>query len=236
MPRDFSHLAAQSVQNYRDPKISEDVASARERDGQVATLKTGVATVTKEQKLMRDLGDIPGFFPTMNDLAERMCDEARVQFGTRVLEPSAGKGNIVRVCLARGAKVTAVELNYSLSVYLSGWKEIAQGQMDVYGQTDFLSLHSEDHEPYDAVVMNPPFEHLQDIRHVRHAYDFLKKGGVLVAITSNSWTFGQRKEAAEFREWLRYKPSSSEQLDYGTFLRSERPTGVGTQLLVIEKE
>ena len=30
--------------------------------------------------------------------------------------------------------------------------------------------------------MNPPFTHHQDIDHVRHAYDLLDAGGVLVAI------------------------------------------------------
>jgi 16S rRNA G1207 methylase RsmC len=35
---------------------------------------------------------------------------------------------------------------------------------------------------FDAVAMNPPFHVRADIRHIEHARQFLKPGGVLAAI------------------------------------------------------
>lgn len=65
-------------------------------------------------------------------------------------------------------------------------------------KTDFLLL--EPFVVYDFVLMNPPFEKLQDIEHVRHAYKFLKPGGQLRAIMSPVFTF--RENCREFREWV----------------------------------
>ena len=39
---------------------------------------------------------------------------------------------------------------------------------------------------YDTIVMNPPFEKFQDIDHVRHAFDLLKPGGRVVAISASA--------------------------------------------------
>jgi hypothetical protein len=38
---------------------------------------------------------------------------------------------------------------------------------------------------FDRVVMNPPFDHGADIKHVEHARKFLKPGGRLVAVVAN---------------------------------------------------
>lgn len=38
---------------------------------------------------------------------------------------------------------------------------------------------------FDAVVMNPPFSGAADIRHIRHALQLLRPGGVLVAVCAN---------------------------------------------------
>ena len=48
------------------------------------------------------------------------------------------------------------------------------------------------------IVMNPPFRNSQDIDHVRHAYDFLMKGGTLISIMSPGFTFRSDKKAQEF--------------------------------------
>src|SRR3546814_19124442 len=45
--------------------------------------------------------------------------------------------------------------------------------------------------PFDAVIMNPPFDRGRDCDHVRHALAFLKPGGVLVAIMSARAEYGE---------------------------------------------
>jgi len=60
-------------------------------------------------------------------------------------------------------------------------------------ESDFLALNPADFAPFDRVVMNPPFDRGRDCDHVRHAYQFLKPGGVLVAIMSARAEFAEDK-------------------------------------------
>jgi 2'-5' RNA ligase len=69
---------------------------------------------TKEEKIReaeRDLigSKIEGYFPTPKPLAARMVEEADIEPGMSVLEPSAGDGAIADAVAATGAKVTAIE-------------------------------------------------------------------------------------------------------------------------------
>lgn len=90
---------------------------------------------------------------------------------------------------------------------------------------------------YDAVVMNPPFENGQDIEHVKHAYQFLKEGGNLVAIMSAGPFYRQDKQATAFREWLDEQNSTYEAMPEGSFAGADafRQTGVRTYLVTIRK-
>jgi tRNA1(Val) A37 N6-methylase TrmN6 len=56
---------------------------------------------------------------------------------------------------------------------------------------------------YDAVLMNPPFADNQDITHIRHAWDFLKPGGILVAFVGEHSFIAQERKCQAFRDWLR---------------------------------
>lgn len=49
----------------------------------------------------------------------------------------------------------------------------------------FLSLDPDDLGSFDHVIMNPPFENANDIRHIQHAKAFLKPRGLLVAICAD---------------------------------------------------
>lgn len=168
---------------------------------------------------------IEGFFPTPKNLVQQMIDNADIQAGHEVLEPSAGKGNIATEIKtsAPNATLDVVEYNSSLSAILD-----AKG-FNVVGN-DFL----EHTKQYDRIVMNPPFENFQDIDHVKHAYDLLKPGGKLVAIMGAS-VKNSRKKAVEFREWLDNAGSYIEDLPEGSFKSSDRPTGVSTVMVTIEK-
>jgi 16S rRNA G1207 methylase RsmC len=78
--------------------------------------------------------------------------------------------------------------------------------------------------------MNPPFEHGQDAKHVKHAFDFLKPGGRLVAIMANGAQF------AKFSPWLEDRGGWSEELPSDAFTGKDafRQTGVSTRLVVID--
>jgi protein-L-isoaspartate O-methyltransferase len=137
---------------------------------------------------------IPGFFPTPPAICTMMVERAELGWGYRVLEPSAGIGSLADAI----AKVTGpgaidcVEINRQL-------REIVAEKYATIGQEDFLKLQP-DGVLYDAVVMNPPFEKRQDQEHIRHAWDFLKEGGILVALCSPGAVTDQR--SGLFTDWL----------------------------------
>lgn len=170
---------------------------------------------------------IDGYFPTPVDIVEQMLDLADISSDElSILEPQAGKGNIADLIKTYypNNRLEVIEINSRLRAILS-----AKGYQIV--GYNFL----EHKQSYDRVLMNPPFEDFQDIKHVKHAYSLLNEGGKLVAIMSESPFFRMDKEALAFRNWLGEVNGSSEKLPSGSFLDSERSTGVSTRIVVIDK-
>jgi hypothetical protein len=81
--------------------------------------------------------------------------------------------------------------------------------------------------------MNPPFENLQDIEHIQHAYKCLKAGGRLVAICSPSGFFRSGKKAEGFRLWFEEVRGSEQDLPENSFKASG--TSVNTKIVIIDK-
>lgn len=96
----------------------------------------------------------------------RFKDIDRFTIKGRVLEPSAGKGNIVDYIRKKSPsiKVDAIESDSELSNFLMG-----AGHTVVW--SDFLTF--ETFREYDAIVMNPPFS--ADDKHLRHAIQLASK-------------------------------------------------------------
>ncbi|APU86911.1 hypothetical protein [Clostridium botulinum] len=91
-------------------------------------------------------------------------------------------------------------------------------------------------EEYDKIIMNPPFERNQDIEHVLHAFSLLKPGGKVVAIMSEHPFFASDKKSQKFREWLENQEESfSKKLPSGSFLESDRSTGVNARIVTVRK-
>lgn len=153
------------------------------------TLKAGIQVQAVNQ-----------LFPTPRELAARMVDEAGIQPGHKVLEPSAGTGVLLEAARAAGGVTTAVEIDYRLADRL-------RASFDDVRQADFLQCNG-DLGTFDRIIMNPPFENGADIKHIQHARGMLREGGRLVAICAN----GPRQ-----REQLMPEASSWEDLPAGTF-------------------
>ncbi len=140
-----------------------------------------------------------GFFPTPIALAERMVEEADIQPGDRVLEPSAGTGRIVNALLARTKNVVAVERDLKMR------KALALLNCSVSGIEDFLDFSDITQGGFDHVVMNPPFCRVgkgDHIAHVIHAFSLLRSGGVLVSILPSSVMFRDDKKHFAFRTFV----------------------------------
>lgn len=171
----------------------------------------------------------PQLFPTPSELARRMVQEADVQPGHRVLEPSAGTGNIVDAIhsanLAAGhtSDIIAVEINLQLAHRLA-FNSALGGSRVIPG--DFMEQNG-NLGTFDRIVMNPPFVNAQDIAHIKHAAKFLKPGGRLVAICAG----GPRQER-ELKPLAEDSGGIWEPLPSGTF--KDSGTNVNTVLLIIE--
>ena len=96
---------------------------------------------------------------------------------------------------------------------------------------DFLEITT---QPFDRIVMNPPFEKLADIDHVLKAYDCLKNGGRLVSIMSPGPFFRSDRKCQAFQAWINDVGAEVTDLEPGTFKASG--TGVNAKLVVIDKE
>ncbi|SCA58127.1 Methyltransferase small [Candidatus Terasakiella magnetica] len=181
----------------------------------------------KAEALRRDIeslafSKIPGYFPTpKSTIKNKMLPYAQIEKGMRCLEPQAGSGYIADEL---GEGVDCCEVNHSL-------REILKKKGHFLIGDDFLNL-----EPtplYDRIVMNPPFENGQDIDHVQHAFQFLKPGGRLVAITSQGAFFHSTKKAKAFQEWINNVVEHMEDLPAREF--KESGTNVSSKLIVLMK-
>jgi phospholipid N-methyltransferase len=188
------------------------------------------AEVDPIKAMERDLAGkkIEGYFPTPKPVVNKMMEAADIEPGMKVLEPSAGKGNIADTIRDEFPEndLSVVEVDSTLRSILEKKGHNVTGH-------DFLVHKGE----YDRIVMNPPFENGQDIDHVKHAYDLLKPGGRVVSIMSEGPFFRSDKKATEFREWLDEVGGESEKLPDKSFAGkdSERTTGVSTRMVVIDK-
>ncbi|WP_313495401.1 methyltransferase [Pseudoxanthomonas mexicana] len=175
----------------------------------------GDAADAMEQVLLTGEVTIPqdfGYFPTPPAVVARLVELAQVAQGQRLLEPSAGKGNIA-TAFKDIATVDAFEL---LEANVSDLASL--GWLNSVERADFLTI--EPRQDYDRVVMNPPFEKRADIKHVMHAAKFLKPGGRLVAVMSSGVVFRDDRLATEFRQFVTQHSGKIEELPPESFKSS----------------
>lgn len=118
-----------------------------------------------------------GAFNSSEEVASAVMRHASICAGERVLEPSAGTAMLAKAAREAGGIVSCVEIQPGLAHEL----RVLHGFDDVR-EADFLTLSPS--PIFDKIVMNPPFDRGRDCDHVRHAWQFLKPGGVLVAVMS----------------------------------------------------
>lgn len=173
------------------------------------------------------------FFETPPLLARRMVQTAGILPGQRILEPSAGRGAILREILSY------VETEVRLPV-LAEWCEIDPGRQEacrlVAGRDpvadDFLTVPTDSWDLcWNRILMNPPFSRGRDVEHITHAHRLLAPGGRLVAIVSAGVNFRQERRYRDFRDLVAAQ-GYIEPLPAGTFKASG--TDVNTVLVVME--
>lgn len=190
-----------------------------------------------------------GFFPTPPEAAEKMIGQLDLRAGKdgsrlRILEPSAGTGNLARMAFTKpepGVRaewdrqryrfdniVDCIEIQPHLANELK-----ASG---LYGKViceDFLHIDPVTTGLYDFVIMNPPFDRERDIDHVVHALKFLKPDGKLAAIMSAGTEFRQTAKSIAFRKLMEDMGADWRDLPPNSF--SSVGTHVNTGFIVVQK-
>ena len=168
------------------------------------------------------------FFATTRSLAELLVERADLDFCSRVLEPSAGHGGIALAARERqpSAHIVCVE---ALEASAAKLRDLGFDTTCA----DFLTLTPARLNTYTHVLMNPPFSKRQDIAHVRHAFEFLEPGGVLVAIMSSGVKHRDDKIGREFRAFVEKHDGQIWDNPPNSF--AESGTGVNTVMVRIRR-
>lgn len=138
------------------------------------------------------------FYPTGRSLAAKAYDKFKNKDVVRMLEPSAGRGDLLEPALSRNshslrnASIDCIEMDFDNQAVLR------EKGLRVVGH-DFLSFHGA--AMYSHILMNPPFN--MGAQHVLHGWR-LMHGGEIVAILNaetirNPYT-AERKSLASIIE------------------------------------
>lgn len=123
------------------------------------------------------------FYPTPKSVLDLMMIDFK---GETVLEPSAGKGNIIDYAKDHGAKdIMFCEINDELSIIC---KTKAR-----FLKSDFLKVTSEEISHISLIVMNPPFSNAAT--HIQHAWGIAPQGCQIVSLcnSANMWDWRYKK-------------------------------------------
>ncbi len=158
------------------------------------------------------------FFPTPAELARKVVALAEIKDGEQCLEPSAGRGAIAQFMPG----CDCIELNPDNAAYLKehGFNVV---------HDDFMTF--EPKKEYDVIVMNPPFNKGQSVRHVTKAIQMAKR--CVVAITDFGITYRNDRATAEFRELVKSHGGTIEPVEEGAF--KESGTMIKTCIVTVRK-
>lgn len=164
------------------------------------------------------------FFPTPYNVIQTMLEGIEIA-NKVILEPSAGKGNIVDYLNDNCAKeVLICESNEDLAQIVKH-----KGR---FIKPDFLTVEGSDISHVDLIVMNPPFS--ADEQHIIHAYNIAPAGCKIISL-ANANTLNNAYSASrkELKGLIQLYGNSQSLGD--CFTDAERRTGAEIALITLTK-
>lgn len=149
----------------------------------------------------------------------------------KILEPSAGEGNLIKLSwnsefLFENSEITVVELNKEKCDKLKKHSK----KLNVI-HANFLNYDFTD--KFHVIIAAPPFNNNIDVEHIKKMYTLLDEYGIIVTLTSPYWMTNNEPHQVQFREWLKDKDHKFEMLPDMTFI--EKGKTVPTGILILKK-
>lgn len=168
----------------------------------------------------------PDFYPTPSSLAIRMACMIDSAYSRSILEPSAGKGDLVEAVKGklrhRGTRIDCIEIDPILRGALTNenYRVI---------DTDFLAYQPT--RQYDTIIMNPPFSN--GVTHVLKAWNIMYNGDVIALVNAETV---KNPHSAE-RKLLEKIIADNGTVEFiaNAFMDAERKTGVEVALIHLKK-
>lgn len=113
------------------------------------------------------------YYPTPQEIVDRVLSDILIREGQNILEPSCGCGRFLDALREKNVHTLGVEVDL-------GRVRQCQKKGHRILQGNFLEI--DPFQDFDHVIMNPPFYGKHYAKHVKHALKFLRKGGTLTAI------------------------------------------------------
>ena len=192
------------------------------------------------------------FYPTPRKVVETMLENEQI-IGSVVLEPSAGKGNIVKVLQEFGAnQILTCEIIEEFQPFLA--------KNSTFLKPDFMDVTAAEVAHVQFIIMNPPFS--KDIEHIHHAYNIAPPGCTIISLCNSAklnnryydrWYYIQMKKDArngddteleKFRKETDRKQKFQKLVEdhgfetklYDCFTEAERKAQVEVSKIVLFKE
>jgi hypothetical protein len=168
------------------------------------------------------------FFETPDAIADWLVELAGgIRSTDKVLEPSAGRGALVRAIHRSNPDVT-VDCCEMMPENREFLRKLPNVNIVEY---DFTQYSCEN--KYSKIIANPPFSNNQDVEHVYRMYNHLRVGGMLVSVIGTNWSFAQTRKSSDFRKWLEDRDAKVYDVPKGAFMQSG--TTIATKVIVINK-
>lgn len=172
------------------------------------------------------------FYPTPKGLAEKMLRTVDWNRVNCVLEPSAGKGDLVdeiKAAYGQKARESSSDLNIDCIEIDSNLQHILRGKGYRVIHDDFLSFNS--YKQYSLIVMNPPFSSGE--KHLLKAISLLKNGGQIVCLLNAETIKNPYSKTRQNLQKLLMEYSADIEYIQNAFVEAERKTAVEIALVSV---
>lgn len=183
--------------------------------------------------------DNPDFYPTPPQLIRKMTSKVEWKYINSVLEPSAGKGNLVEAIHNQFKNTSNYRRNSKYDIDTieqdENLRHILRGKDYRVIADDFLTFNT--YKKYDLIFMNPPFS--SGVKHLLKAIELIEKqqrSGQIVCVLNAETLKNPYSNDRKFL--IRKLEEINAEVEYiqNAFSNSERSTEVETALIYISIE